>query len=128
MDETDTAPPGVFTTLRRVAATVAAIVDNRLELLLVELKEERVHAVNAVLLVAVVVALGAFTLAMTACALSIVVWHAFGVEGLWALSGVGLLGTLLAYWRLRTRLRNWPLLPETLAQLRKDGDCLREEP
>jgi uncharacterized membrane protein YqjE len=48
----------------------------------------------------------------------------FGVKGLWALSGVGLICTLLAYWRLRVRLKNWPLLSGTLAELKKDRECL----
>jgi uncharacterized membrane protein YqjE len=124
MDEPETVHPGLLATFRRLAATLVAIIQNRLELLLVELQEERVHLIKAVLLTAAIVALGAFTLAMAACALSIVVWNQFGVQGLWALSGLGLLGTLLTYWQLRTRLKNWPLLPGTLAELKKDRDCL----
>ena len=124
MDETETVHSGPLATLKRLAATLLAIIQNRLELLLVELQEERVHLIKAVLLTAAIVALGAFTLAMAACALSIVVWNAFGVQGLWALSGLGLVSTLLTYWEMRTRLKNWLLLPGTLAELKKDRECL----
>lgn len=127
MDKQETTHSGLMQTLKRLGATVSAIIQNRLELLRVELQEERVHVLNALLLTAVIVALGVFTLAMAACALSIVVWNGFGVKGLWALSGLGLVGTLLTYWRLRTRLRHWPLLPETLAQLKQDRDCWVEK-
>jgi len=123
MDGSETTRSGLMKTLKRLGATVSAIIQNRLELLLVELQEERVHVLNALLLTAVIVALGVFTLAMAAGALSIVVWNEFGVKGLWILSGLGLVGTLLTYWRLRARLRHWSLLPETLAQFKKDRDC-----
>ncbi len=103
MDGPETTRSGLMQTLKRLGATVSAIIQNRLELLLVELQEERVHVVNALVLTAVIVALGVFTLAMAAGALSIVVWNEFGVKGLWTLSGLGLVGTLLTYWRLRTR-------------------------
>jgi uncharacterized membrane protein YqjE len=123
MDQPAKAPSGPLETLRRLGNTVLAIIQNRLELLLVELQEERIRLFNALLLIAVVLALGAFTLAMAAGALSIVVWNEFGTKGLWTLSGLGLVSTLLAYWRLRKRLRHWPLLPESLAQLKKDRAC-----
>jgi uncharacterized membrane protein YqjE len=124
MDEAGTVHPGLTATLRRLAATWLGIVQNRVELLAVELQEERVHLIKTVLLTAAIVAMGTFTLAMAACALSIVVWNQFGVQGLWALSGLGLMGTLLGYCWLRTRLKHWPLLPDTLAELKKDRECL----
>ncbi len=124
MAELETVRPGLLETLRRLAATILAIFQNRLELLVVELQEERVHLLNTLLLTSAIVALGLFTLAMAACALSIVVWNECGVKGLWALSGLGLICTLLAYWRLRVRLKNWPLLAGTLAELKKDREGL----
>ena len=124
MDEHETARPSLLDTLRRLGSTVLAIVQNRLELLVVELQEERVHLLNTLLLTAAIAALGLFTLAMAACALSIVVWNEFGVKGLWALSGLGLICTQLAYWRLCVRLKNWPLLAGTLAELKKDREGL----
>jgi uncharacterized membrane protein YqjE len=113
--------------LRRLAATILAIFQNRLELLMVELQEERLRLFNALLLTTAIVALGGFTLAMAAFALGVVVWDEFGVQGLFALSGLGLVSTLLAYWRLRVRLKNWPLLSGTLAELKKDRECLESK-
>jgi len=122
MDDQQTSHRGPIKPLKQVAATLLATLHNRLELLVVELQEERIHVLNALMLTAVIVAVGVFTLAMAASALSIVVWKQFGLGGLWVLSALGLLGTLLAYWRLRMRLRHWPLLPETLAQLKRDRE------
>lgn len=120
MDQDETRRDGWFDPLRRLGATLLAVVQNRLELLVVELQQERIRLFNALLLAAIVVALALFTLATAAVAVLIVVWNLYGVKGLLAASGFGLVGTLLAYWRLRLRLRNWPLLSGSIAQLRKD--------
>jgi uncharacterized membrane protein YqjE len=127
MGESETPRPGLLATLRRLGATVLAILHNRLELLAVELQEERVRLVHALLLAAAVAALGCFTLAAAATALFIVVWHRWGAPGLLGLSALGLLGTLLLYWRLRVRLQNWRLLSGTLAELKKDRESLENK-
>ena len=124
MEPGETGRHGLFTTLRRLGATVLRILQNRLELLVVELQEERIRLFDALLLAAVVVALGLFSLTTAAVAVLIVVWNEYGVSGLLAASGLGVVGTVIAYWRLRMRLKNWPLLAGTLAELRKDRACL----
>ncbi len=127
MDEKETMPPGLLDTLRQLGATILAIFHNRLELLVVELQEHRIRLVEALVLVAAMVALGFFTLALATAAVIIVVWTEFGVEGLLVLSGMGLIGTLLLGWQLRKRLKNWPLLEGTLAELRKDREWLEKK-
>jgi uncharacterized membrane protein YqjE len=62
-----------------------------------------------------------------AAALLIVVWDRYGVPGLLVSSGAGLLCTGFAYWRLHLRLKNWPLLAGTIAELKKDKECLENE-
>ena len=125
MEEKEPVRSGMMEALCRLGATVLATLQNRLELLALELQEERVRFFNALLLLAAVVALGFFTLATAACALAIVVWNEFGVAGLFALSGLGLVSTLVAWWRLRVRLKSWPFLSGTLAELKKDRECLK---
>ena len=82
MDENKTVQLGALETLRRLAATIPAILQNRLELLVVELEEERLGLFNALLLTAAIVALGFVTLALAAFALAVVAWHEYGVLGL----------------------------------------------
>jgi uncharacterized membrane protein YqjE len=125
MEERETKRPGLLETLGRLAAIVLAIIQNRLELLAVELEEERFRLFNALLLLAAGVALGFFTLAAAAGALVVATWNVLGVKGLFALSGLGLAGTLLVWWRLRVRLKNWPFLAGTLAELKKDCEGLK---
>lgn len=127
MEQSDTKRHGLFDGLRRIGSTVLAILQNRLELLLVELQEERLRLFNTLILAAVVIALGFLTLATFAVAVLVVVWNEYGVIGLLTAGGLGLVATLTAYWRLRWRLKNWPLLAGTLAELRKDRECLERK-
>ncbi|HEV2454835.1 MAG TPA: phage holin family protein [Verrucomicrobiae bacterium] len=124
MEDKDDSPPGFQDTLRRLGAAIMGILQNRLELLVVELHEDRLRLVETLLLVAALVTLGLFTLGLAAAAVIILVWSHFGIPGLFIVSAVGLLATVLVAWRLNLRLRNWPLLPGTLEQLKKDRECL----
>jgi uncharacterized membrane protein YqjE len=131
MDTTDTPArnesPGVLETFHRLVATILAVLQNRLELLAVELQEERLRLCKALLLTAAVVALGFVTAALAAFALAILAWDKYGVLGVAALSGLGLTSTFLAYWRLRVHLMNWPLFSSTLAEMKKDRACLESK-
>jgi uncharacterized membrane protein YqjE len=124
MDEHENAPAGFMENARRLAATFLGVLHNRLELLSVELQQERVRILEALLLISAIAALGFFTLALLAAALIYLTWNEFGVEGLFILSGAGLVGTLLVFWRLWIRLKDWAFLPGTLAELKKDFECL----
>jgi len=125
MDENKTFQFGLLETLRQMGVTILAILQNRLELLLVELEEERLRLFNALLLAAAIIALGFMTLALATAALVVVAWSEFGVMGLLTLCGLSLVSTLLACWLLRVRLKNWSFLSHTLAELKKDRVCLK---
>ena len=108
------------------ARRLMTVGENRLELLMVELQEERERLLRAILLALGVATFGLLTgIALTA---AIVVW-------LWAYSPVavlliitGLYGAagVMLYRRLALLLRDWQTLPATLDQLRKDRACLEE--
>lgn len=127
MDDNEAAPPGLLETLRRIGAAILAILQNRLELLIVELHEDRIRVFEALILLAIIGALGFFTVALALAGAIFLVWSKFHVTGLFILSGVGLVGTLVAAWRLHLRLKNWPLLSGTLEQLKKDRQCLENK-
>ncbi|HXC36150.1 MAG TPA: phage holin family protein [Candidatus Acidoferrales bacterium] len=127
MDDKEAVPPGIPETLRRIGAAILAILQNRLELLFVELHEDRIRLIETLLLVVAVVALGLFTLILAAAAVIVLVWNELHVIGLFILSAVGLAATLVAGWRLNLRLKNWPILPGTLGQLKKDRECLENK-
>jgi|HubBroStandDraft_5_1064220.scaffolds.fasta_scaffold98765_3 uncharacterized membrane protein YqjE len=127
MEIKEDAPPNFMETLRRLGSAILAVLQNRLELLVVELHQDRIRLVETLLLVVAVVVLGLFTVALAAAAVIVLLWSRFNVMGLFILSAIGLVATLLVYWRLYLRLKNWPLLPGTLGQLRKDRECLENK-
>jgi uncharacterized membrane protein YqjE len=109
---------------KRLARRLFTIAENRLELLLVEVKEERARLLHAFLLALGVAVFG--FLAGVALTLVIVVW-------LWARSPIAALLVLaslyaaialLLYQRLAVLRRDWQTLPATLDQLKKDRACL----
>jgi uncharacterized membrane protein YqjE len=111
---------------RQFARRLVTIGENRLELLAVEVQEERERHLHAILLAFGVAAFG--LLAGVTLTAAIVVW-------LWAWSPVAILLILTAlyaaagiclYRRLTGLLRNWQTLSATLDQLRKDRACLEK--
>jgi uncharacterized membrane protein YqjE len=128
----DTAPPNAADlagACRRLARHAIAIGENRLDLLLVEVQEERDRFLGSILL-----ALGVAVFSLLAgVALTFVM-----VLALWDHAPLVTAGALTAlyagtgawlYARLRQRLRNWEPLPATLAQIHQDRTwlegCLR---
>jgi uncharacterized membrane protein YqjE len=113
-------------TSKQFARRLLTIGENRLELLTVEVQEERERLLRAFLLVLGVAAFG--LLAGITLTAAIVVW-------LWAWSPLAILLTLTGlygaagvwlYRRLTGLLRDWQTLSATLDQLRKDRACLEK--
>ena len=113
-------------TSRQLARQLLIFFGNRLELLTVEMQEERERFLHAILL-----GLGIATLSLLAgiaFTAAVVVW-------LWDRSPVLVLATVTIvysaaamglYWRFRSALRDWETLPATVDQLRKDRACLEK--
>jgi uncharacterized membrane protein YqjE len=118
---------GVFASLRRLLKTILAIAHNRLELWLVELQEERWRLFDALLLAGVVVILAMMTLLVATVAIVVVCLKANRLDLVVALTLLYLVATIVGYWRLRTRLKNWAPFSATLAELKKDKACLDDK-
>ena len=109
---------------KRLMRSLLAIGQNRAELALVELQEERERVLQAVLLTLGVAVLG--LLAGLGLMASIVVFF-WEQSHLAALLLMTLLHAVAAWWvqrRLAELKREWRTLPETCDQLRKDRECL----
>jgi uncharacterized membrane protein YqjE len=118
---------GVFASLRRLLKTVVAIAQNRLELLLVEMQEERWRFFDALLLTGAVLILAAMTLMLVTLTVVVVCLKANRLDLLVALMVLFLAATIVGFWRLRLRLKNWAPFSATLAELKKDKACLDEK-
>jgi uncharacterized membrane protein YqjE len=127
MSETNGDEPGLIDSLKRVARTAAAITQNRLELLLVELQEERSRLMDMLLLAAAGIVCGLMTLIVATFTLVVVFWdgNRFGV--LAALGIAYLAGAILAFWKLNLRLKGWETFSATLSEIKKDRAWLERE-
>ena len=127
IEDQEAIPAGLPETLRRLGSAILAVLSNRLELLVVELHEDRIRLFEALLMLMALVVLGFFTLMLAAAGVIVLVWHYFEVWGLFILCGISLIVTVLVGWRLQLRLSNWPLLSGTMEQLKKDRECLENK-
>lgn len=127
MDTPGESRAGIFASLRRLLKTILAIVENRLELLLVELQEERWRFFGALLLAGAVLILAAMTLLVGTLTLVAVCVEARRLDLLVVLMLVCLAATIVAFWRLHIRLKKWVPFSATLTELKKDKACLEEK-
>jgi uncharacterized membrane protein YqjE len=118
---------GLFSSIRRVADTCVSSVHNRVELLSVELQEEKIRLVRLLLWTGA--ALFAAFLAITVMTMGIVMLFEDGRQRKIAIIGFGLvyaLGAVGIALKLRGEVRNAPPpLADTLSELRKDLQSLR---
>jgi len=127
MDAPGENTPGVFESLGRLLKTVVAIAQNRFELLLVEVQEERWRFFHALLLSGVALILALMTLMTATVAIVVVCVKADRLDLVVALGLAYLAATILALWRLHVRLKNWTPFSTTLTELKKDKACLDEK-
>jgi len=115
---------GMADTSKRLFARLATIVDVRLELLTIELQEERVRLLRGVLLALGATMLGFLAGVALTIAAAIFFWDyspAMVVLALALLYGGCAAWLYGGFVRLQ---RDWRTLPDTIDQLRKDCECL----
>jgi len=127
MDHPEQEPGGLLATGKRILRSVGDLAQNRMELFLVELKEERIRLFDALLLVAVCVVCGLMTLALLTLTIVVIFWdeHRVLVLVLLTLAYGG--SASGAFWTLRNRLRHWQSFAATLEQIKKDRACLEKQ-
>ena len=109
---------------RRIVQRLLVIGENRLELLTVEVQEERERLLHAILLALAVAAFGLLSGMTLTAAIVIVLWSCSPVLVLLALTVIyGVIGFVLCR-RLMGKLRDWQTFSASIDQLRKDRACL----
>jgi uncharacterized membrane protein YqjE len=126
MEDTSTGPGGLLTTGKRIFRSVGDLVQTRLELFLVELKEERFRVLDALVLMGLGAVCGLMMLVLLTFALVLVFWD-HRVTVLVILVLLYGLGAGVAFWKLRQRLRNWDAFAATLEEMKKDRECLDKQ-
>jgi uncharacterized membrane protein YqjE len=117
---------GLFSSVRRVADTCVSSIHNRVELVSVELQEEKIRLVRLLLWTGA--ALFAAFLAITVITIAVVMLVPEDSRNV-AISAFGLLYVIVAIvvaLKLRAEIRNAPPpLNDTMTELKKDLECLR---
>jgi len=125
---TEEPPPstgGMFSTLTRMLRTLGDVAENRVELFVVEWREERLRLLDALLLLLAGTVCALMTLVTVTLAIVVVFWntHRMLVLGLVILAYASAAAWLL--WTLRSRLCRWQAFTETLEQIKKDRACFK---
>jgi uncharacterized membrane protein YqjE len=118
---------GMFSSAKNVLNTALAGVENRIELFLVELREERFRVFDVLLLGFAGAMLGFMALLTVTVTLVVIFWDSARVPVLIVLSACYSLATIGILWQLKVRLRNWSSFSATLEELKKDRACLEEK-
>ena len=125
MEESTVSFRQLAATSKQFARRLLTIGENRLELLTVEVQEERERLLRAFLLALGAAAFGLLAAITLTAAIVVLLW-AWPVAVLLTLAVLyGAAGACL-YWRLAALLRDWQTLPASLDQLRKDRACLEK--
>jgi uncharacterized membrane protein YqjE len=119
--------PGLFHSSRRLMHTALAIVENRLELFLVEVREERFRILNALLLVGAFLVFGFLALLLVSVTLVVAFWDTARLAVLISLSAVYCLAAAGIFWQLKIRFDHWPAFRASLDEIKKDRSCLDEK-
>ena len=111
-------------TSKTFARRLLTIGENRLELLAVEVQEERERLLHAFLLALGVAAFGLLAGLTLTAAIAVLLWAWCPVAVLLILTAIYGLAGICLYRRLTGVMRNWQSLSASLDQLRKDRACL----
>jgi uncharacterized membrane protein YqjE len=123
MTDSEPTSTGPFSSFRKMGGIIAAILQNRADLLAVELQEEKYRLVEVLILVGIALALGMMALFVFTGVIIFAVPEAYR---LWVACGLGvfyLLGIFALWSRIKKLLQNQPF-PETIDQIKKDWECL----
>ena len=126
MEESSVSFKQLAATSKQFARRLLTIGENRLELLTVEVQEERERLLHTILLALGVATFG-LLMGITATALIVVLLWAYSpVAVLLALTALYAAAGICLYRQLIVRLRDSQTLSATLEQLRKDRACLEK--
>ena len=126
MEQATDSPGPIAASSKHFAKRLLTIGENRLELLMVEMQEERERLLRAILLGLGVATLGLLAGLTLTGALVVLLGGASPAVVLLALTALYGGTAVVLYRRLTLLLRDWENFPATLDQLRKDCACLEK--
>jgi uncharacterized membrane protein YqjE len=133
MEATAQTPPasaeGISTVgaLRRISETILSVLHNRLELLTLELKEEKHWAVATLMLAVMAASFAVVSIVAILITIAVLVPAAARPWVMIGICAVTIGALLFCVFKLKARLKRPPMLNDTLAELKKDIACLKED-
>ena len=116
----------MFSTVTRLLQRLRDSVENRLELFLVELKEERIRLFEALLLVAIAIVCALMTLVVLTFTIIVIFWDTHRLLVLTLVAVTYAAATVVASVKLRSRLQRWQSFSATLEEFKKDSACFNK--
>ena len=113
-------------TSKRFVRRLLTIGENRFQLLMVELREQRERFLHAILLALGVAAFGLLAAIALTATIAVLLWQYSPFAVLLTLTSLYGATAVRLYRRLTRLLRDWQNLPAILDQLRKDRACLEK--
>lgn len=127
MSEASDPKPGLWASLKRILDTLLATAQNRIELLTVEWQEEKCRVVEALLCAMAVAVFSIMALTLGTFLLVAFFWENGRLAALGGLSVLYLIGAVLAWRALQSRLKARSAFAGTLDELKKDRACLHTD-
>ena len=125
MEATTGSVRNLVATSKQMARRLLTLGENRLELLAVEVQEERERLMRAFLL-ALAVAVFGLLAGLTLTAAIVLCFPNSPVRALLTLTLIYAVAAIILCRRVLGLLRDWQTLPASLDQLRKDRQCLED--
>ena len=126
MAETPHDPGGLLATGKRILCTLHSLAQSRLELFLLEFREERLRWFDALALAGACLVCAFLALALLTVTVVMIFWeHRILMLVLMTLVYAVAAGRL--FWVLRRRLAAWESFATTLDQFKKDQACFSKE-
>lgn len=126
MDESTVSIGQLARTTKHFVRRLLIIAGNRIELLTVEVQEERERFLCSILMALGVAALGLLAGLTLTAAIVIFLWAYSPICVLLTLTVLYTVAAICLYRKLTTLLRDWQTLPATLDQIKKDRACLEK--
>lgn len=127
MDEPTNAEAGVTGAGKRLAQRLLMIGENRLQLLVVELQEERDRMLRAVTLTLAWAVFGLLAAVAFTVGVAVAFWNHSPVLAMAGLTIIYVAAAYIFYRRLVQLQKNWRTLEATLEQLNKDLECFEKK-
>src|SRR3954465_9602735 len=126
MESRAPSPSGLLGNLRGFADGVLGSAHDRLELLAVELHEEKFRLIQIFIWISAIVFLGILSMVFVSFAIVVLLWETARITAICSLAGaysIGLVATVMGF---RRYLQRQPKpFAATLGELRQDRECIR---